>query len=213
MDDHDNPETDPADQRTRQGNGDQPGDRDAHSHASQTDDNVEAERLSAALVEIEHFVAGFGWDQPSRLFALVPTAELLEAEPTLRDQLVVNTPDQLSSVEQDDFHPGSDLLEGLATIGWPDSVAGAAITTERTFLPADIEDEIPDDPQLAAEFVAGHPRHEEIRVVIGVMRNGIHYGVARLASNPDDLLAGDELVPALSNALARTFHWEENEAS
>ena len=175
--------------------------------------NPDPERLSAALVEIEHYVAASGWDQASRLFALVPTAELMAAEPALADQLVVHNADQLSSVEQDGFHPGADLLAGLEEVAWPDTVAGAALTTERTFLPAGLEDEIPDDPDKAAEFVAAHPKHEEIRVVVGVMRDGTHYGVARLASNPDDLLAGDNLVPALSAALARTFHWMENEES
>lgn len=175
--------------------------------------SVQQERLSAALIEIEHFVARSGWDQPSRLFALVPTVELLAAEPALGGQLQVTTPDQLSSVEQDDFHPGSDILQTLASISWPPTVAGAALTTQRTFLPADLESQIPLDPDQAADFVANHPQHEEIRVVIGVMRDGTHYGVARLASNPEELLAGDNLVPALSNALMRTFHWEENEES
>ena len=33
----------------------------------------QTERLLAALVEIERFVGRAGWDQPARLFALVPT--------------------------------------------------------------------------------------------------------------------------------------------
>ena len=35
--------------------------------------------LVASLMEIERHVAGLGWDQPARLFALVPTVELIEA--------------------------------------------------------------------------------------------------------------------------------------
>ena len=41
--------------------------------------------LVASLMEIERHVAGLGWDQPARLFALVPTVELIEAEPQLAE--------------------------------------------------------------------------------------------------------------------------------
>ena len=171
------------------------------------------ELLAAALVEIERYVGASGWDQPSRLFALAPTARLLEAEPVLAGQLTVTAPDQLSSIEQDDFHPGQDVLAGLAAIAWPDTVAGCAVCTERSFLPAGVEDRIPDDPDEAAEFVAAHPAREDIRVVMGALRDGTTYGVARLASHPDELLAGDGLVPALSGALVRTFVWEDTDQS
>ncbi|MFZ2626049.1 MAG: PPA1309 family protein [Propionibacterium sp.] len=163
------------------------------------------EPLTAALVEIEHHVAHGGWDQPARLFALVPTADLLLAEPSLAGQLTVTAADQLSSVEQEDFHDGSDVLTALATIGWGDAVTGCALCTERSFLPAQAEPDIPEDPDLAADYVAGHPQREDIRVVVGVLRDGTGYGVARLASSPEELLAGPDLVPALSRALARTF--------
>ena len=43
--------------------------------------------LVASLMEIERHVAGLGWDQPARLFALVPTVELIEAEPQLAEHL------------------------------------------------------------------------------------------------------------------------------
>ena len=39
--------------------------------------------LRAAVVEAERHVAGFGWDQPPRLFALVRTLDLLAREPGL----------------------------------------------------------------------------------------------------------------------------------
>ena len=32
--------------------------------------------LVASLMEIERHVAGLGWDQPARLFALVPTVDV-----------------------------------------------------------------------------------------------------------------------------------------
>src|SRR4051812_41258822 len=43
--------------------------------------------LPVAVREVEDFIAGAGWDQAPQLFALVPTAELLAAEPSLADRL------------------------------------------------------------------------------------------------------------------------------
>ena len=164
--------------------------------------------LVAALMEIERHVAHGGWGQPARLFALVPTAELVAAEPALAEQIA--RPDELpegalSSIEQDGFHTGADLLEDLDRITWPPAVHGCALSVERLFVPPHVEDQIPDDPEQATAFVAEHPERHGVRVVVGVTRGGSRYGVARLATNPDDLLAADDLVPGLGDALARTL--------
>lgn len=177
-----------------------------------TDHDQPTEALLAGLVEIEHFVGAAGWDQPARLFALVPTVELIAAEPALADQLLVTSPDALSSVEQDEFRPGTDLMSALAQIGWPASVAGCAVVTERSFLPAELEAELPADPQLAAEFVANHQARCDLRVVAGALRTAtgiVTHCVARLATNPEDLLMGADMVPALSQAVAWTLHNNE----
>lgn len=184
---------------------------ESQDHAGAGGPTPAQEPLAAALIEIERYVGASGWDQPARLFALAPTARLLEAEPSLSGQLTVTAPGQLSSIEQDDFHPGQDVLAGLAAIAWPATVTGCAVCTERSFLPAGHEAQIPDDPDEAADFVASHPSREDIRVVMGALRDGTTYGVARLASHPDELLAGDHLVPALSSALVRTFEWEDTD--
>lgn len=172
-----------------------------------------AEALLAALIEIERFVGRGGWDQPARLFALVPTAELLASEPGLAGQLTVTSEDALSSIEQDDFRPGTDLLTALGQIVWPASVAGCALATERSFLPADAEATIPDDLLLAAEYVANHPQRRDLRVVAGAVRGPggttITHCVGRLASNPEDLLVGADMVPALTQAVAWTLHDNE----
>lgn len=172
-----------------------------------------SEVLLAALVEIERVVGSAGWDQPARLFALVPTVELLAAEPSLADQLTVTSPDALSSIEQDDFRPGTDLLSALGQIIWPASVAGCALATERSFLPAECEATIPHDPQSAAEFVASHPKRCDLRVVAGALRGPggttVTHCAARLASNPEDLLVGADMVPALTQAVAWTLHDNE----
>lgn len=164
--------------------------------------------LVAALIEIERHVAHAGWDQPARLFALVPTARLIAAEPSLAAQLqrTDDLPDgALSSVEQDGFHTGADLLDDLDRIGWPDTVHGCALTVERLFVPPHVEEEIPIDPDAAEAFVAGHPERQEVRVVVGVTRDGGRYGLARLRSDPDELLAAGDLVPGLGEALSRTL--------
>lgn len=172
--------------------------------------NPSAETLLGALVEIEGFVGRAGWDQPARLFALVPTDELLAAEPALADQLNPNGQHALSSIEQDDFRSGTDPLSALAQIGWPPAVAGCALVMERSFLPAELEADVPSDPDSAAEYVAAHPGRCDLRVVAGALRNGseepITHCVARLASNPEDLLVGADMVPALTQAVAWTLH-------
>lgn len=164
-----------------------------------------SEALIAALVEIEQHVGRLGWDQPARLFALVPTAELIAAEPTLRAGLGDPLPGALSSIEQDGFHPGADLAEALAAIGWPPAVAGCALVLERAFLPPEIEEELPGDPDQAALFVAQHPRHLDLRVVVGVLREGGRHGVARVRGEEGSLLGGENLVPALADALSHTL--------
>ena len=163
------------------------------------------EALVAALVEIEHHVGRLGWDQPARLFALVPTVELVAAEPTLWQGRGEPVPGALSSIEQDEFHAGADLGEALATIGWPPSVTGCALALERSFLPPELEGEVPSDPEQAALFVAGHPRRLDLRVVVGVTRQGGRHGVARVRGDDDPLLGGPDLVPALAAALSHTL--------
>lgn len=167
-----------------------------------------SENLMAALVEIERYVRGSGWDQPARLFALVPTSELVAAEPALADQLPPGTPDGLSSIEQDTFVVGDDLGQTLAQIAWPPTVSGCALVLERAFLPPDAESDLPSDPQQAAQVVASHPKRLDLRIVVGVTRDGGHEAIARIRDESDghgELLTGQDLVPALRFALARTL--------
>ncbi|MFT4107995.1 PPA1309 family protein [Propionicimonas sp.] len=161
--------------------------------------------LVAALVEVERHVGRLGWDQPARLFALVRTADLLAAEPSLAAHLSGATPDGFSSIEQEDFRPGTDLAEALARITWPPTVAGCVLALERAFLPADAEEQLPTDPDEAARVVAAHPRRLDLRVVVGVTRDSDRYGVARVRGEDGDLLSGADLVPALASALAHTL--------
>jgi hypothetical protein len=163
-----------------------------------------SDRLLAALVEVERHVGRSGWDQPARIFALVPTAELIAAEPALAEQLTGPT-DGYSSIEQEDFRAGEDLAETLAGIVWPPAVAGCILALERAFLPADAEADLPADPDAAALAVASHPRRMDLRVVVGVTRDGNSHGLARVRGEDGELMAGADLVPALAAALAHTL--------
>ena len=107
--------------------------------------NNDVSALTAALLDIERFIAQSGWDQPARLFALVATDDLIAAEPTLAAQLQLRgstdgAPEgSLTSIEQEDFVIDHDLAETLAQIMWPQTVQGSALALERAFLPADAE--------------------------------------------------------------------------
>lgn len=165
-------------------------------------------RLIAALAEIERHVSQLGWDQPARLFALVPTGTLLELEPQLRDRVAETGVDSLTAVEQDEFVVGDDLFDRLQRIGWPETVSGCALAMERALLPPEHEDQIPEDPVEAVAFVNGHPARTDVRFVVGVLRDGTRHGLARVVSNPEDLLGAEDLVPGLADVLLTTLSKE-----
>lgn len=168
--------------------------------------------LMAALLELERHVRENGWDQPPRLFALVLTENLVNSEPELAATLGLRSvaggapPGGLTAVEQEDFRPSADLLDDLAALEWPEAVFGCAVAVERSFLPMGAEQDIPDDASAAAKFVADHPQRQDVRVLVGVDREGHRHGVARLVSEPHELLAADDLVPGLTSALAHTLN-------
>lgn len=170
-----------------------------------------ADALIAALIQLERHVGEGGWDQSPRLFALVNTDSVIAADPELAGRLgLLGTadgghPDALTAVEQDHFQPGDDLLDDLAAIFWPDTVHGCALSLESTFLPTEAEADIPEDPALATEYVSTHQDRLELRVVIGVDRDGHTHGVARMRSEPDELLGSPDLVPGLTEALVLTL--------
>ncbi|NNG18873.1 hypothetical protein HJ590_04665 [Naumannella sp. ID2617S] len=183
--------------------------------------------LIASLIELEHHVGADGWDQPARLFALVTTDDLLAAEPQLAEHLGLrgsaegHPPGALTAIEQDGFRGAgehehgrgagpdaadeTDLPAVLGRIAWPETVDGCALVLERTFLPAGHEGTLPEDPQEAAAYVAAHEQRQELRLVVGVLRDGTRHAVARLVSQPDELLGGAELAPGVAEVLAATL--------
>ncbi|SDE16492.1 hypothetical protein SAMN04489747_2683 [Auraticoccus monumenti] len=181
------------------------------SHVPAEDDDPAGTGLLACLVELERHVGELGPDQPPRLFALVRNDDLLAAEPGLAQQLGIRSSadggpvEALTAVEQDTFTPGTDLIGALSGIEWPDSVHGCAVACERSFLPAGLEHDLPDDPEQAAAAVHEHPQRQDVRVVVGVLRSGHRHGVARLVQHPEELLGGVDLVPGLAQVLAYTL--------
>lgn len=172
------------------------------------------ERLTALAAEIEQHVAETGWDQPPRLYALVPTAELVAQEPALAAQLGLDgdtTPQgALTPVEQEPL-PEGPLDEVLAGIAWSDDVAGCALAHEALVLPPSVEAEAPDDVDDATltQWAAEHPDRREVRITVAVLRDGSRGAVLRLRTasetEPDDLLTGDDLAPNLADALLDTL--------
>ncbi|MEO3750192.1 PPA1309 family protein [Streptomyces sp. B6B3] len=184
--------------------------------------------LTRAVLDIDEYLAGLGWDRPAQLFALVDTEQLRANEPELAERLGVAEPDgadapeaadALTPVEQDELPPDVPLDEFLATIAWPDAVAGCALAVERLMLPPSAEAAMPealrddlragggDAAATLQRWVADHPERQEVRMTVAVLRDGRRESAIRLREKDDttEVLTGPDLVPGLSQALAATF--------
>jgi hypothetical protein len=169
--------------------------------------------LVATVEEIEEYVAADGWDQGARLYALVPTAELLDREPQLAAALGLDpaaTEEGLTPIEQDTGHAPALLEELLATIVWPAEVVGCVAAVERVVLPPEADADLPEDPAEAAAYAAGHPLRQEVRLVAGVTRTGASYCALRMRAHDQaqSVVAGPDLVPGLIELLRTTLEEE-----
>ncbi|MEU8290280.1 PPA1309 family protein [Streptomyces pseudogriseolus] len=171
-----------------------------------------ANPLTRAVLEIDEYVSGLGWDQPARLFALVDTARLRAEQPSLADRLGLDGGEEsaaLTPIEQEEIPAGKPLDEFLGTISWPDAVTGCALTVERLMLPPSAEAQVPKDLDEAAltRWVAGHPERQEVRMTVAVLRDGSRDSALRLREkdSPTEVLTGSDLVPGLAQALTATF--------
>ncbi len=157
-----------------------------------------------AALEVEQHVAADGWDQEARLFALVPTNELVEREPELAQSLSLGT-GGFTSVEQELPTDGRSIEDLLTEIEWPDAVTGCAVVMERVMLPPEAEDSLPDDPTQMVEAAARHPERQEVRLVAAVTRGGAVHSAVRGRGDDAELLEGPDLVPGLIALLRRTL--------
>lgn len=176
-----------------------------------TDPAAEADPvLAAAVREIERHAAEAGWDQPSRLYALVPTADLLVREPALAAAMGLDqaaAAGSLTPVEQDHTPTDRSLEQALEQIMWPAEVFGCAAVVERFVLPPGVDGQIPDDPEAAEEFAASHPERQEVRIVAGATRDGGTHCALRFRSHddPDSVVESPDLVPMLLELLQSTL--------
>ncbi|WP_155060716.1 PPA1309 family protein [Streptomyces blattellae] len=171
-----------------------------------------ASPLTRAVLEIDEYVSGLGWDQPARLFALVDTARLRAEQPSLADRLGLGDEQEtsgLTPIEQDEVPTGKPLDEFLGTIAWPDAVVGCALSVERLMLPPSAEASVPEgmSEKKLTRWVADHPERQEVRMTVAVLREGSRESALRLREKdtPTEVLTGSELVPGLAQALAATF--------
>ncbi|NUR08268.1 MAG: hypothetical protein HOQ22_12235 [Nocardioidaceae bacterium] len=165
--------------------------------------------LQAAVREIEQHAAEAGWDQPARLYALVPTSDLLVREPALAAAMGLDgaSAGSLTPVEQDDVPVDQPLESTLQQIMWPAEVFGAAAVVERLVLPPTADVQLPADPDEAERYAAEHPDRQEVRIVAGATRDGSTYCALRMRSHDDALsvLEAPDLVPALLELLRSTL--------
>ena len=166
-----------------------------------------SENLESILREVEQHVSAAGWDQPTRLFALVSTKELMASDPQISAELGLSESQPLTSIEQE-VSSGQDLEDLLATIAWPEEVLGAVLAIERIILPPNAEANLPTDNESElVEVAASHPDRRDVRMVSAVLRSGINLNALRYRDHdePDAVAIAPNLVERLNESLLATF--------
>jgi hypothetical protein len=161
--------------------------------------------LAAAVAEVEEFAGTAGWDRPPMLFALVPTAELATAEPSLAPELGAA---EFTPIAQEPLPDPDDLERALAQVSWPSTIAGCVLVQEIVVLPPSAGAVLTEE--TAAAQAAEHPDRTEARLVAGVHRDGRRACLLRIRGTaPDGLpwpvLRGAQLAPNLLDGLLLTF--------
>jgi len=164
--------------------------------------------------ELEQHVSSGGWDGPIRLFALIRTADALQRDPALADQLPADVvqaaradEEHLTAVEQENL-PKSDTIEALlGRIAWPPTVDGAALVVERVVVPPEAEAGMPTDDAAAMDYLQDHPQRRDVRLAAAVLRDGTAGCAVRTRDHDQDdrVAVGPELVPGLVSALTATL--------
>ena len=163
--------------------------------------------LKEAVLEIERECAKAGWSRGIVLYALVPTADVIESAPEMAAALADKSPASLTAIEQEEVELTGTIEDFLGTISWSAEVFGAALVLERLIVneepPVECEGELSE--AALAEWVAAHG--QEVRMVVGVLRDGSQECVMRMRAFDDEnaIMAGSELLPGMAEALALTF--------
>lgn len=166
--------------------------------------------VRVVALEVEAHVAASGWDQPPRLYALVPTSELVVAEPALAASLGLDEQSaagKLTPIEQEELPADRPLEQLLHEIVWPAQVVGCAAVLERVVLPSAVEAALADDDVELRQAVGEHPAREVVRVAASVTRDGRGHCAVRMRAHDhgDAVLDGPALVPGLLTLLSRTL--------
>lgn len=163
--------------------------------------------LARSALETERHVSSAGWDQGPRLFALVRTADVLEREPTLAARLGQSHPDGYTAIEQEGLPRTSSLESLLGRLAWPPEVDGVALALERLVVPPEAEQDLPPDPEEAAEVLAAHPDRKDVRLLVAVLRDGESICLLRQRDHDSDdkVAVGSDLAPGLVQALGVTL--------
>ena len=126
--------------------------------------------LAVAVAEVEEFAAAAGWDAPPQMFALVTTADLIAAEPSLAASLAAAVP----------VHPDrAGIPAARASLPrrwrrspgrrrWPAACSCRRSSCCRPRRGARLSA----DPDAAAAEAAAHPDRAEARLAAGVLRDG-----------------------------------------
>ena len=166
--------------------------------------------LDAIVSEIERHHDDTGWDQPPRLYALVPTRDLIANEPDLAERLKDSDPDGLTPVEQEPIED-DDVAKFLAGIEWPPAVHGCALVNEVFLLPDGAVEERPEGAD-ESDWAEAHPDRRDVRLAVAVTRDGGKASVLRIRGRDgeaDEVIAAEDLVPNLALALFETFPEEQ----
>ncbi|MFD0773689.1 PPA1309 family protein [Streptomonospora algeriensis] len=172
--------------------------------------------IREAVLELERHAAGQGWDQPVRIYALVPTTDLMEREPALAEMLGLTgdvPADDLTPVEQEPLPESVPLEEALGSMAWPEAVTGCALVMERLVVKGSDATLAPPEDADAGAWAQNQEGREEVRMVAGVLRDGSRHSAMRMRSHDseDDVLSSEDLVPALTSALAITLEEDDEE--
>ncbi|WP_067535099.1 PPA1309 family protein [Nocardia crassostreae] len=194
-----------------------------------------ASALYRCIREVAEYVDGEGWNRPPQMFALVPTADLVAAEPSLLDQ--VDAGDALTPIAQEPFPEdiageadARALDEFLATTSWPPSVEGCVLVQQIVVLPPAAESALDDAiaPLLADREAADraarraavtHPGRRDARLFVGVLRDGTSLSLLQVRPSEDEedpwgdleLRTAPNLAPNLVEALRHTLENDPDE--
>ncbi|CAB4686135.1 MAG: hypothetical protein F2771_01420 [Actinobacteria bacterium] len=165
--------------------------------------SVPMSALKETVLEIERECAKAGWTRGIVLYALVPTADVIESAPEMAEALAEKSPTSLTAIEQEDVELTGTIEDFLGTISWSAEVFGAALVLERLIVNEEPPGEL--SQEALAEWVIEHG--QEVRMVVGVLRDGSQECAMRMRAYDDEnaIMAGPELLPGMAEALALTF--------